>query len=339
MYLISPKKNKYKANLHCHSTMSDGSLSPEMLKDIYKERGYSVLCISDHERPKSHSRLTDPDFLMLTGYEAYIRPDKNAAYDIYAPEVHLNLFARDPENETMICYNRPFCKYIPAAEQETLTKYGSERPREYTREYINEFISTAKEAGYIVSYNHPYWSMESEEDILATEGFFSMEMVNYNSFVANHLEHNGRLYDRLLLGGRRVFCHGVDDNHNRHPVGDPGCDSFGGFTVIMADSLSYGDIFSAMERGDMYSSMGPVFESVEVRDGEVTVKCSPVKSVILYTGSKNPVHLNAPAGERVTEARLHLDKNARFLRVSVVDEQGRFADTRGYSRDELGLGE
>ena len=34
-YLISPHKAQYKANLHCHSTLSDGCLTPEVLKNLY----------------------------------------------------------------------------------------------------------------------------------------------------------------------------------------------------------------------------------------------------------------------------------------------------------------
>lgn len=45
-YLFSKEKNAYKANLHCHSTCSDGILTPRELKDAYKSRGYSVLAAS-----------------------------------------------------------------------------------------------------------------------------------------------------------------------------------------------------------------------------------------------------------------------------------------------------
>ncbi len=337
MYLISPHKTQYKANLHCHSTKSDGSKTPEELREMYKSHGYSVLAITDHERPFDHTSLSEDGFLMLTGYEVYIRPSPNCDYDVYSSEIHLNLFARDPHNVTLICYNRPYCKYISLEEQLALPHAGSERTREYTREYINEFIRTAKESGYIVSYNHPYWSMETEADVLATEGCFSMEMINYNSYVANRLEHNGALYDRLLSEGKRIFCHGADDNHNRHPEGHPEFDSFGGFTMIMADSLDYSSIFDAMESGEMYSSMGPEFKSIEYIDGKLHIECSPVSSVIVYTGRKHPHHLNAPIGQTVISADIAVDDEAKYVRVSIVDSDGRWADTRGYSREELGL--
>lgn len=337
MYLISPEKPQYKANLHCHSTLSDGSKTPEELKEMYKSHGYSVLAITDHERPYDHSAMTEDDFLMLTGYEAYIRPDRNADYDVYAPEIHLNLFAEDPSNMTYICYNRPYCKYIPQHEHNTLIRAGSEEPREYTREYVNKFILTARDNGYIVGYNHPYWSMESEADTLATEGCFSFEMVNYNSYVMNRLEHNGALYDKMLKSGMRIFCHAADDNHNRRPVGDPACDSFGAFTMIMAENLDYKTVFSAMEKGEMYSSMGPLFKSIEYSEGQLHIECSPVSVIIVYTGSKHPRCVYADGDEGMTSADIEVDGRAEYIRVSAIDRDGKWADTRGFTREEIGL--
>ena len=98
MYLISPKQKQYKANLHSHSTLSDGKKTPEELKQMYKDQGYSILAITDHEVPKNHSKMNDKDFIMVTGYEVYVRTDPNYVYDVYAKEIHMNFFAKNPEN-------------------------------------------------------------------------------------------------------------------------------------------------------------------------------------------------------------------------------------------------
>ena len=82
------------------------------MKEAYKNKRYSILCISDHEYPMVHSYLTDDDFLILTGYEAYIRPSPEAIMQPYEPEIHLNLFSKEPQNETYICYDEPYAKYI-----------------------------------------------------------------------------------------------------------------------------------------------------------------------------------------------------------------------------------
>ena len=38
----------YKANLHCHSTFSDGRFTVETIKEAYKSHGYSAVAFSDH---------------------------------------------------------------------------------------------------------------------------------------------------------------------------------------------------------------------------------------------------------------------------------------------------
>ena len=336
-YLISPEKKQYKANLHCHSVLSDGHLTPEALKALYKTHGYDILAITDHERPYCHQQLNDPDFMMLTGYECYIRPDPQGRYNPYQEEVHLNLFARDPQNTTMICYNENYCKYLRRdnALQEITSKAGSERPREFTRDYINEYIRTAKENGYIVAYNHPYWSMESEAEVMALEGCFSMEICNYGSYVSNGLEYCGALYDRLLRSGKRIFCHGTDDNHNEFPIDHPDNDSFGAFTMIMPEQFTYDSVFSAMEKGEMYASMGPLFKEVSIEGNRLHVECSEVAHIYLYNGGKRPGRLNAAPGESLTCADFEIDGNARYIRVSIRDAEGRWADTRGFFRDEM----
>lgn len=335
MYLISPLKKQYKANLHCHSVFSDGKKTPYELKEMYKERGYSILSITDHETPKNHSYLNDDDFLAITGYEAYIRKDAACKYDAYGKEIHINLFARNPENETIICFNPNYCKYLSEAEKESYAKAGSQKTREYSVEYINEFIRTAKENGYIVTYNHPWWSMEDEADILAYEGYFSMEMCNYSSYQVSHLEYNAALYDKMLKSGKRIFCHSADDNHNVAPEDSPKCDSFGGFAVIMPESFNYDSVIQAMEKGEMYSSMGPMFNEVSVDGNKIHIECSEVERIMIFTGGKTPKSKIAEAGETITSADFEIDQRAEYVRVSVVDKYGRFADTRGYFRDEL----
>lgn len=338
MYLLSPHKKQFRANLHCHSTRSDGRLSPEELKQAYQNRGYQILAITDHEAPKNHTALSEENFLLLTGYEAYIRPDPHCGYNIFAPEIHLNLFARDPHNERIVCFNPYYCKYISEEEKDNLQKVGSQRVREYTVEYINEFIQTARDHGYLVSYNHPVWSMEAEERILAYEGIFSMELVNGSAMVENNLEYSGPLYQKMLQAGKRIFVHSSDDNHNKFPFHDPRCDSFVGATMILADTLQYDAVIGAMEAGEMYSTMGPTFSEVSFDGETVHVECSDVRVISCRFGScKKVLRVCAAEGETVCSADFKLHPKARYVQISIMDSRGRYADTRGYFRDELGL--
>ena len=95
---IAPGAKQYRANLHSHTNLSDGTLTPEQMVQAYQEKGYSILAITDHEAPYDHTALSTDDFLMLTGYEAYIRPSPTCEFDLFKPEIHLNLLAKDPHN-------------------------------------------------------------------------------------------------------------------------------------------------------------------------------------------------------------------------------------------------
>ena len=68
-YLFKNDQNLYKANLHCHTNVSDGDCTPLEIKEIYKKEGYSVVAYTDHDIMVAHPELRDDDFLPLTGFE------------------------------------------------------------------------------------------------------------------------------------------------------------------------------------------------------------------------------------------------------------------------------
>ncbi len=333
-YFIKSDKPQYKANLHSHSALSDGHLTPEEMKEAYRNKGYSILCISDHEYPKDHSDLNTPDFLMLTGYEVYIRTSPDGVMNPYEPEVHLNLFAKEPHNEAYVCYDYPYAKYIRKTEGrlEELKLIGESGPRKYSPEYINKFIKTATDGGYLVSYNHPVWSLEEEAAILSYDNCFSLEICNYGSYRNMSVEYSIALYQQLLRHGKRMFCNAGDDNHNG---GKTFTGSFGAWTMIMAEELSYSSVIKAMEGGDMYASTGPEINELYYEDGKVHIQCSEAKKIHLFNGSKHTKTVIANKGELLRCADLPLDEKAPFFFAVVIDKNGEMATTRGYFRDEL----
>ena len=333
MILIGEKK-QFKANLHSHSTLSDGAFSPEELKRIYKERGYSILAITDHDCPYNHSALTEDDFLMLTGYEATVRVDPDNKYDIYAPEIHINLFAKEADNISLIDFAPIHCKHLLKNPEhfKNVPVFSTGEARIYGVDYVNKFVEKAKELGYICSHNHPSWSLEEDETVYKYQGFFSMEIRNYIS-----REYNADLYEKLLRKGRKIFCHGADDNHNRPPLDSRYSDSFGAFTYVLADSLDYDSVFSALENGDFYASSGPVIHELKIEDGKAFIKTSPADSIWMYFGAKHKGLVYDESGDGIAEAVFEIPDDAPFVRFSVYDKNGGSADTRGFFREEFGV--
>ena len=93
--LISRDKPLFKANLHCHSTCSDGRCTPEELKAAYNSRGYFFLAITDHEYLLDHSDLNDENFLTITGYEISVNELSDQPNPLRRT-CHLNLLAKEP---------------------------------------------------------------------------------------------------------------------------------------------------------------------------------------------------------------------------------------------------
>ena len=68
MHLFQDQKRFFKANLHCHTTLSDGRLSPAQATALYQDLGYDVLAITDH-RILSAPTHKEGNMLLLSGIE------------------------------------------------------------------------------------------------------------------------------------------------------------------------------------------------------------------------------------------------------------------------------
>ena len=58
-------------DLHCHTNMSDGSLTPEQLVDLANERALDILSITDHDTLDAYSaiKVIPPKLQLITGIE------------------------------------------------------------------------------------------------------------------------------------------------------------------------------------------------------------------------------------------------------------------------------
>lgn len=88
-------------------------------------------------------------------------------------------------------------------------------------------------------------------------GCFSLEVFNTGSEKISGYECNMALYDKFLRRGKFLYVHGADDNHNKAPFGDLMCDSFGSWTQILAEELTYPAVIRALEEGRFYATTGP----------------------------------------------------------------------------------
>ena len=226
-----------------------------------------------------------------------------------------------------------------------LAKYDDSIPdfeRVYTPECINEMIRRGVEGGFFVTYNHPVWSEESYEDYMAYHGMHAMEIVNYSSQVSGYEEYNARVFDDMLRSGKAVLCSACDDNHNHGTRGTPSYDSFGGFNMIKAKSLTLEDVGAALLAGEFYASEAPRIHELYVEDGKVYIKCSAARDISLITKTRQNRIAHSATNEKgehlpVTEASFPLNPEDGYFRLVVTDEQGKHACTQAYNTTTYAL--
>ena len=136
--LFPPKGKFYKANLHSHSTVSDGKHTPKEMMEYYKAHGYEILALTDHELLVDHSELNQEDFLLLPGYEyAFIE-------DVPYPEartIELNLYPRKAQGFRQICFNPKNVMHGETWRCDTLEYVGEIFERSYSLDSIQKVIN------------------------------------------------------------------------------------------------------------------------------------------------------------------------------------------------------
>ena len=338
-YLLDPNKNSYKANLHCHTNLSDGCLSPEEMKKAYMEHGYSIIAYTDHDIMIDHSDLNEEGFLALRAFEMEVSEKKDFDAPGGRKTCHACYIALEPDNFVQPMWCKDLRYLFGNAKTNAVKVVFDENEPDYRRVYspegVSDMLKRGREKGFFVTYNHPRWSGENFEQYGYYDGMHAMEICNYACYEGGHPEYNSGVYEEMLRAGKRIYCISADDNHNGSA--DKYHDSFGGFTVIKADKLEYRTITKALEEGDFYASMGPEIHELYLEDNILHVKCSPAKRICLNVGrTRYACKKKATVGEYITEASFAIDKEKDiYFRLDIYDENGNAANTNAYFCDEV----
>ena len=338
--LLDETLNHYRADLHCHSTISDGKKTPQELKEFYRAHGYSAIAYTDHNAFIPHNDLTDDTFVALNGIEYDFG---EGPYSNTVKLCHLCMIAKDQSNRTdpfFRAWNYKTEKLKPWLDRTDNDMTQPDTKRIYNGAFISEFMRSAHAKGFYVTYNHPIWSLESYPQYSCYENMDAIEMVNYGCVVEGFDDDNGHCYDDLLNQGKRIYAIATDDNHNHQPDDSPRCDSFGGSTVIMAKELSYDALIKALEAGSFYAvsgsstHFGADIKSIVYEDGKVTIKTSPVRAIYMITGTRSS-RAAYPAPDADGEATFTLADNEVWFRFVVVDKEGYKSYSNAYFVDTL----
>ncbi|MBQ8885639.1 MAG: PHP domain-containing protein [Clostridia bacterium] len=313
-YLLPEGGRFYKANLHMHTTVSDGKYTPEETKSVFMAQGYSIVAFSDHFRLVPHNELTDENFLAITAMEVGI---DNGPWSRHMKTYHFGLISRKAEQSEYTWVDFP-----------------------YSVEGANGLIEKFNREGFLVVYNHPVWSLQDYEDYSGLKGLWGVEVHNTLGELENLGENDRPLVD-LLRRGQRVVPLATDDAHTP-------AQCFRGFTMVKAERLEYETVIAAYERGDFYSSEGPEIYELFVEGERVYVRCSPVKEISFATDRRHGEVLFAKDGELLTEASFSLREMMEDLalkdipwephfRLVLTDQNGKRAWTRAYFKEDCGI--
>ena len=334
---LLPEGKYYKANLHCHSTYSDGKLTPAELKEMYMEHGYSILAYTDHcLLIPHHEELSDENFVALNGTDLDV-PEPGIDR-IYRKTCHICYIALDPENKVTPFYHSEkyvFGNMVNHRDKVVRDGVDEEYERDHTGECISYMMQRGRERGYFITYNHPTWSLEDYSDYINFHGMHAMEMFNFLSTIQGPEDVNSRVYDDILRSGRRIFCIGADDNHNGRPRDHRRFDSFGAWTMICPEKLEYTSVTDALVKGNFYASMGPEIKELYVEDGKIRITTSPAESIIMLSNNRRWGSVHREKGKTLRSATFTLHHDCSYVRFVVIDKYGKKATTNAYFVDDI----
>ena len=337
-HLFPADGNVYKANMHTHTKISDGAFSPEEIKAMYKEKGYSIVAFTDHEVMVSQNHLTDDEFLAINGVET-ITSDKWHGGYCYNKTYHINFYAKDP--------SITHCPVLSAKNiwQEHTKAYATQEMIEhpYKNHYsvagVNDAIKKATDAGFLVCLNHPVWSCQDYTDYMGLKGLWGVEVYNTGCYRSGMHDTVQPMVD-LLRTDEHVMPVAADDIHGAGSA-------FGGWLMVKADKLEYTTVIKALERGDFYASTGPEIKELSIEEGILRVVTSDAASISMVTNFRLHSGRHAKDGKYLTEAVFDMNdflakheaheypRSTPWVRIEVRDPVGNLAWSRAYFVDEL----
>lgn len=302
--------NWYKANLHSHSTHSDGLLTREEIINIYKKRDYQIISFSEHEFYTDTTKFDTTDFLIYPAIERSVTPLNGEEFHIHGIANYDDSAPVRYQNEEVI----PVRKYI-------------------TLQDIQDVIDELKSHGNFVMINHPNWSNNSDIHLLHLINYDFLEIYNTNCDRELDLGYAENTFDRLVRENHPIKALATDDNHNSNRYDDDIhlWDSFGGFTYIGSEELSREGISNALVNGQFYSSTGPKIFNYGIRNNKIFIECSPCKKISFKSFPRRGYTFYSPHGELYTHFEYDLRGNEDIIRIKIVDDSGHSAWTNPFN--------
>ena len=274
-----------RGNLHCHSTRSDGEMTPERVCAFYREAGYDFVCLSDHFTERYGFPVTDTTGFRTEGFTTILGAELHSGR-IESGEIwHILAVGLPPD-------------FAP-------TDPGESGP---------DLAARALAAGAFVALPHPEWYGLTVNDALSMpEGVHAVEAFNAIARTEGR-EGGAHLLDQMLNAGRRLGVIAVDDAHRYRE------DALGGWVMVRAERNTPEAILAALRSGACYASTGPEIRHAAIEGKHLVVETSPVDHAALLGQAARS---RTVAGRGMTRFRLPLKRFAgSWARLVVRDADG-----------------
>lgn len=276
----------WRGNLHTHSDVSDGALSPDETARVYREAGYDFVAITDHFRPEYGFPVTDTRVLRSEGFTTLI------GAELHAPRTEVG------QPWHIVAVGLPL-DFEPPGEAET----GPELARR------------ARDAGAFVGMAHPSASLLTAVDAESLDAAHSVEVYNALADRENRGD-SWHLTDVLLSRGYRLTTYAADDAHLQ-PQDPPPCQAW---VHVRAEALEPDALLTALKAGHFYSSTGPELYDVHIEGDVVVVRCSPATKILLSGGHPGA---EVAQGTNLTDCSLPLALfRGTHCRITIEDATG-----------------
>lgn len=335
----------YKGNLHSHTTNSDGHLTPAQAVALFRQYGYSFLCLSEHDYYTDlRAELDRDDFILLPGVEA-----SSWLVQLPSDPAALQELAALKEKNASMPELVQFCRTHGAGLRKTHHIHGilgNEAMQKAAGDNVlhhgerltppvavgdwdglqaaQQLTDYLKSRGCFTTYNHPTWSRVEMADVVGLQGAWAVEVYNYGTEVECGEGYDTVFWNAMLQKGTQVGCFASDDNHNPAKF----FDALGGWVCVKSEELTHEAIVNHLLAGDYYASSGPEIMRWGVDGNEVYLECSPAARINfiaggLVGGSETILEHESP----LTHGLHTLHGGESWIRVEVIDHQGRHAWT------------
>ncbi|MBE6727848.1 MAG: hypothetical protein E7562_04280 [Ruminococcaceae bacterium] len=294
-------KKFLKGGLHCHTTRSDGQLTPEETLIYAKNQGYDFMAITDHQ-----------------------------VYNLvqFAPETGVLVIPGMEYGNDLVKGNGFRCFHTVCLGPSKEDGNGYEHDQEFewgcapNSEKYQPFLDDAHNKKNLTILCHPQWSNTSAKYFETQKGNFAMEVWNSGSAIGADCDDDAAYWDEILGQGKLLYGVATDDAHSYANL----CKGW----VMVKAQKDINSILEALKNGEFYSSCGPEIYDFYVDDGKACIDCSPVARVRLHS-DMHPNRVTVDEEGNITHAEFDIENYWAgaydYVRISIVDKEGKKAWT------------